>query len=72
MLSGPRVESIVLGAVTNFSTRSESGPFAPTMAWLKLRNLVPDRLIPSTMLVGHTLPSVTQALIFLVFARRLG
>jgi uncharacterized membrane protein YfcA len=62
----PRVEVIVLGAVTNFFDTLGIGSFAPTMAWLKLRNLVPDRLIPCTMLVGHTLPSVTQALIFLV------
>jgi uncharacterized membrane protein YfcA len=36
------------------------------MAWLKLRNLVPDRLIPCTMLVGHTLPTLVQATIFLI------
>jgi uncharacterized membrane protein YfcA len=62
----PRVELIVLGAVTNFFDTLGIGSFAPTMAWLKLRNLVPDRLIPCTMLVGHTLPTLTQALIFLV------
>jgi uncharacterized membrane protein YfcA len=62
----PRVEAIVLGAVTNFFDTLGIGSFAPTMAWLKLRNLVPDRLIPCTMLVGHALPSLTQALIFLV------
>ena len=62
----PRVEVIVLGAVTNFFDTLGIGSFAPTMAWLKLRNLVPDRLIPCTMLVGHTLPTLTQALIFLV------
>jgi len=56
----------MLGAVTNFFDTLGIGSFAPTMAWLKLRNLVPDRLIPCTMLVGHTLPTVTQALIFLV------
>ena len=62
----PRVEAIVVGAVTNFFDTLGIGSFAPTMAWLKLRNLVPDRLIPCTMLVGHTLPTLTQALIFLV------
>jgi hypothetical protein len=36
------------------------------MAWLKFRRLVPDRLIPRTMLLGHTLPAVAQAIIFLV------
>jgi uncharacterized membrane protein YfcA len=35
------------------------------MAWLKFRRLVPDRLIPRTMLAGHTLPAVVQAMIFL-------
>ena len=30
------------------------------------RKLVPDRLIPPTMLVGHSLPSIMQAFIFLI------
>ena len=62
----PRFEIVVLGALANFFDTLGIGSFAPTMAWLKLRNLVPDRLIPCTMLVGHTLPTLTQALIFLV------
>src|SRR5215510_3423916 len=36
------------------------------MAWLKRRNLIPDRIIPATMLVGHTLPTLTQGVIFLI------
>src|SRR5262249_11306870 len=32
----------------------------------RLRRLVPDQLIPGTMLVGHTLPAMAQAVIFLV------
>lgn len=62
----PRLEAIALGAVTNFFDTLGIGSFAPTMAWLKFRRLVPDRLIPCTMLVGHTLPAVAQAIIFLV------
>ena len=62
----PRVEAIAVGAVTNFFDTLGIGSFAPTMAWFKLRNLVPDRLIPCTMLVGHTLPVLVQAAIFLV------
>lgn len=62
----PRLEAIALGAVTNFFDTLGVGSFAPTMAWLKFRRLVPDRLIPCTMLVGHTLPAVAQAIIFLV------
>ena len=62
----PTPEAIVLGAVTNFFDTLGIGSFAPTMAWFKFRNLVPDRLIPSTMLVGHTFPAMIEANIFLV------
>jgi uncharacterized membrane protein YfcA len=64
--STPNIESTGLGAVTNFFDTLGIGSFAPTMAWFKFRRLVPDRLIPCTMLVGHTLPTMTQAVIFLV------
>jgi uncharacterized membrane protein YfcA len=64
--SAPRPEAIALGAITNFFDTLGVGSFAPTMAWFKFRRLAPDRLIPCTMLVGHTLPSVAQAIIFLV------
>jgi uncharacterized membrane protein YfcA len=62
----PSAEGMVLGALTNFFDTLGIGSFAPTMAWFKFRKLVPDRLIPSTMLVGHSLPSVLQAFIFLI------
>ena len=62
----PRLEAIALGAITNFFDTLGVGSFAPTMAWFKFRRLVPDRLIPRTMLVGHTLPAVAQAIIFLI------
>ncbi len=64
--AGPSVEGLCLGAVTNFLDTLGIGSFAPTMAWFKFRGLVDDRLIPSTMIAGHTLPAVIQALIFLV------
>lgn len=64
--SAPRLEAVVLGAITNFFDTLGIGSFAPTMAWFKFRRLVPDRLIPCTMLVGHTLPAVVQAIIFLI------
>jgi uncharacterized membrane protein YfcA len=64
--AAPCAEAIALGAVTNFFDTLGIGSFAPTMAWFKFRKLVPDRLIPSTMLVGHSLPSVAQAVIFLI------
>ena len=62
----PKGEAILLGAVTNFFDTLGIGSFAPTMAWLKFRKMVPDRLIPCTMLVGHTPPSMAQGFIFLI------
>jgi uncharacterized membrane protein YfcA len=62
----PSLEATGLGAITNFFDTLGIGSFAPTMAWLKFRKLVPDRLIPCTMLVGHTPPTMAQAVIFLV------
>ena len=62
----PSGEGIILGAVTNFFDTLGIGSFAPTMAWIKFRKLVPDRLIPCTMLVGHTPPAMTQGFIFLI------
>src|SRR5918993_3800151 len=62
----PNPEAVILGAVTNFFDTLGIGSFAPTMAWFKFRKLVPDRLIPPTMLVGHSLPTMAQAVIFLI------
>jgi uncharacterized membrane protein YfcA len=62
----PNVEAIALGAVTNFFDTLGIGSFAPSTAWFKFRKLVPDRLIPPTLIVGHTPPSMVQALIFLI------
>lgn len=61
----PRVEAALLGAVTNFFDTLGIGSFAPTMAWLRFRRLVPDRLIPPTLLAGHALPTIVQSAIFL-------
>lgn len=65
-IKAPRIEPVLLGAVTNFFDTLGIGSFAPTMAWMRFRRLVPDRLIPMTMLVGYILPSMAQALIFLL------
>jgi uncharacterized membrane protein YfcA len=62
----PNVEPILLGAVVNFFDTLGIGSFAPTAAWLKFRKLVPDRLIPPTMLVGLTPPVMAESVIFLI------
>ena len=63
--ASPTLESVILGACTNFFDTLGIGSFAPTMAWFKFRRLVPDRLIPCTLIVGHTLPTMVQGIIFL-------
>jgi uncharacterized membrane protein YfcA len=56
----------LLGAVVSFFDTLGIGSFAPTTAWLKFRRLVPDRLIPPTMLVGLTPPAMAESVIFLI------
>lgn len=62
----PKIEAVVVGGVVNFFDTLGIGSFAPTLSWLKLRTGLPDRLIPCTMLVACTLPTMLQAAIFLV------
>ena len=61
----PTVESIALGAITNFFDTLGIGSFATSTAWIKLRKLVPDSFIPATLNVGHALPTLAQAFIFI-------
>jgi uncharacterized membrane protein YfcA len=60
------LESVGLGAITNFFDTLGIGSFAPTTAWLKFRKMVPDSFIPATLNVGHALPTIAQASIFIV------
>ena len=64
--AAPTTESMLLGFVVSFFDTLGIGSFAPTTAWLKFRKLVPDRLIPPTMLVGLTPPSMTEGIVFLI------
>jgi uncharacterized membrane protein YfcA len=56
---------LVIGFVTNFFDTLGIGSFAPTTAIFKLRRLVRDEWIPGTLNVGHTLPTLVQAFIFI-------
>jgi uncharacterized membrane protein YfcA len=62
----PATEPLALGAVVSFFDALGIGSFAPTAAWLKFRRLVPDRLIPPTMIVGLTPPAMAQSVVFLI------
>ena len=62
----PRLEGVLIGSIANFLDTLGIGSFAPTMAWFRFRKLVPDRSIPSTLINGYILPSLLQAVIFLI------
>ena len=53
-----------IGFGTNFFDTLGIGSFAPTTSLFKFFRLVPDERIPGTLNVGHTLPVVAQAFIF--------
>lgn len=63
------ITHLAIGFVTNFFDTLGIGSFAPTTAVFRLLRLVPDELIPGTMIVGHALPVVTQALFFITAVR---
>jgi uncharacterized membrane protein YfcA len=62
----PNLEAVALGAVVNFFDTLGIGSFAPTTAWMKFRKMVPDRLIPPTMIAGLTPPAMAESIIFLI------
>jgi uncharacterized membrane protein YfcA len=61
----PSTEDCAVGFVTNFFDALGIGNFAPTTAYYKLRRRVADENIPGTLNVGHSLPVVVEALIFI-------
>lgn len=70
---GVRIEtspaSLGTGALTNFFDTLGIGSFAPTTAAIKFFRLTDDQQIPGTLNVGHALPTITQALVFISMVR---
>ncbi len=60
----PTAVQVGIGAVTNFFDTLGIGSFATTTAIFRALRVVPDRVIPGTLNVGHTLPTVVQAFIY--------
>jgi uncharacterized membrane protein YfcA len=54
-----------IGLGTNFFDTLGIGSFATTTTFFRLWRLVPDEHIPGTLNVGHALPTVAQALIYI-------
>ena len=54
-----------IGFVTDFFDTLGIGSFAPTTSLFKFLKLVPDEQIPGTLNIGHALPTVAEALIYI-------
>lgn len=61
----PTALETAIGFVTNFFDTLGIGSFAPTTSMFKLWRLVPDERIPGTLNVGHTPPTIVEAIIFI-------
>lgn len=61
----PTLLDLVIGFVTNFFDTLGIGSFATTTAAFRLFRLVPDELIPGTIIVGDALSVLTQAVLFI-------
>jgi uncharacterized membrane protein YfcA len=65
VVGAPTPLSLGVGAITNFFDTLGIGSFATTTASFRFFKMVPDRIIPGTLNVGHTLPTVVQAFIYI-------
>jgi uncharacterized membrane protein YfcA len=63
-VQAPSGVEVGIGALTNFFDTLGIGSFATTTALFRFLRIVPDRVIPGTLNVGHTLPTVVQAYIY--------
>jgi uncharacterized membrane protein YfcA len=61
----PTPLEMAVGFLTNFFDTLGIGSFAPTTSIFKLKRMVPDEHIPGTLNVGHALPTVAEALVFI-------
>ncbi|MGH7569539.1 MAG: sulfite exporter TauE/SafE family protein [Gemmatimonadales bacterium] len=60
----PSAAGVATGFVTNFFDTLGIGSFATTTSIYRQWRLVRDEIIPGTLNVGHTLPTIAQAFIF--------
>ena len=68
-VAAPGPFELLIGFFTNFFDTLGIGSFATTSAVLKLKNVVSDETLPGTLNVGHCLPTVAQAFIFIAIVQ---
>ncbi len=57
---------ILLGTLTDFFDTLGIGSFATTTAVLRLGHLIDDADIPGTLNVGHAIPTISEAVIYII------
>lgn len=62
-------EPLLMGFVANFFDTLGIGSFAPTTAYMKFRGIVPDELIPPTLIAGYAVPTAVEAFVFVTSVR---
>lgn len=65
----PTILQCAIGFVTNFFDTLGIGSFAPTTALFRMFGVVPDERIPGTLNVGHSIPVVAQAFIYIAIIK---
>lgn len=61
----PSPYELLVGFITDFFDTLGIGSFATTTALYRARRTIDDRLLPGTLNVGHTLPTIVQAFIYI-------
>jgi uncharacterized membrane protein YfcA len=64
-----QAEHVLLGFGSNFLDTLGISSFATTTTYLRARHLIMDELLPGTLNVGYTLPTIAQALIFIAIIK---
>src|SRR5580698_7717595 len=65
----PSIFELFLGLATNFFDTLGIGSFAPTTSVFKFRHMVPDEKIPGTLNVGHALPTLLEAFLYIAIVK---
>jgi uncharacterized membrane protein YfcA len=65
----PSTFELFLGMATNFFDTLGIGSFAPTASVFKFRHMVPDEQIPGTLNIGHALPTLLEAFLFIAIVK---
>jgi uncharacterized membrane protein YfcA len=64
-VGAPTAREAGIGFGTNFFDTLGIGSYAPTTVLFRMFRLVPDERIPGTLTVGHALPTIVQAFIYI-------